>query len=432
MTIPKLFLGPALALLITLAAGSVAPATAGAAAGFGADDTVVTGRGGLFSGEAVAVDRTRRIVVAASSRSASSSGASKVARFLPSGRPDPSFGNNGVSAALPTFQPKTIAFDERGRVLVVGSTEQPGPYHQIPGRDLAVARLLVDGTLDPTFGVGGIAAIDLGKVGENALAVSIETGGGLQLAGESGDAEDLEPDLVLVSLGPNGGLGGGPSGEGVRRLRAGGIAELTAAAYGKGGQVFIAGDRVRTASPSATLSLPRLAEFFPGGIPNRNFGHNGVAGALNGAEGFVTDLAFDARGRILLSVTTGYRFGVVRFTQQGLPDRSFGDGGVRFAGVRGSAASARGLTVDSRGRILVVGSIARLDRKVPALFAALRLRANGALDSGFGPRGFRLRRLSRGDASARAVVRYGRGAIAVGQAGGTPSRLPSLVLARYP
>jgi uncharacterized delta-60 repeat protein len=431
MDLRQRILGVSTTALIAL--GAVAAAQAAATAGgqtFGPDGAVVTGSHGLLGGQAVAVDRTRRIVVAGASRSVSTSGAAKIARFLPNGRLDASFASGGVSTALPTFQPESISFDDRGRILVAGSTEQPGPYHQVPGRDLAVARLRVGGALDPTFGAGGIASFDLGETEENALAVQAQVGGEIRVAGQSGGFEELEPDLVLLSLGEDGGLNPTSTGEGALRVRAGGIAELVDAAYDERGQVVIAGSRIRTASPRETLSLPRIARFFPGGVPERGFGHDGVAGALDRMDASLTDFAFDRRGRILVSAASGYRFAAIRFDAGGRLDRSFGDGGVRLAGRTGMWASPQGVAVDSRGRILLAGSMGRLDRRGQSLFAVLRLRKGGGRDRAFGQRGFRLLRLP-GDAEARAIVPYGRGAIAVGATGGTPSRLPVLALARY-
>lgn len=421
----RLALAACLAALVASTSASPAHGAAAGGQAFGRDGAVVTGRGGLLAGEAVAIDRTRRIVVAAGSRSLDTSGAAKIARFLPSGRLDPSFGNGGVSEALPTFQPESIAFDERGRILVVGSTEQPGPFLQVPGRDLAVARLRRDGTLDPAFGSGGIAAIDLGKTEENALAAQVQVGGEIRVAGQSGDFEELEPDLVLLSLGE----GGAVIPEGTRRVQAGGIAEIVEAAYDERGQILIAGDRIRTAS-TGSLSLPRLARFFPGGQLERGFGHDGVAGALDHLGGPLTDFAFDRRGRIAVSVASGYRFAVVRFDRGGELDRRFGNRGVVVAGRKGTWASPRGLAVDSRGRIIVAGAMGHLDRRGESLFAALRLRPGGGRDRGFGRKGFRLLRLP-GAAGARAIVRYGRGTVAVGAGGGTTRRLPALALVRY-
>jgi uncharacterized delta-60 repeat protein len=417
-------------LAVALALIAAAPTGAAALAGgdsFGRDGAVVTGRGGLLAGEAVAIDRTRRIVVAAGSLSLDTSGAAKVARFLPSGRLDPSFGNGGVSAALPTFRPESIAFDERGRILVAGSTEQPGPFHQIPGRDLAVARLRPNGTLDAAFGSGGIAAIDLGKTQEKALAAQVEIGGEIRVAGQSGDFEELEPDLVLLALGESGEVA--PAVETARRVRAGGIAELVDAAYDERGQVVIAGDLIRTAS-SGSLPQPRVARFFPGGQPERGFGERGVAGALDHLGGSLVDFAFDRRGRIVVAAASSRRIAVVRFDRGGRIDRRFGNRGVALAGRPGMWASPRGLAVDSRGRIVVAGAMGRLDRRGQSLFAALRLRGGGGRDRGFGRGGFRLSRLP-GGGGARAIVRYGRGTIAVGASGATASRPPVLAVVRY-
>jgi uncharacterized delta-60 repeat protein len=74
-----------------------------------------------------------------------------VQRLTPSGMVDTAFGNGGV-ALLPapaTFDPAAIAEDAQGRILVGGL---------YPGAAVALARLLPDGSIDRSFGSDGLAA----------------------------------------------------------------------------------------------------------------------------------------------------------------------------------------------------------------------------------------------------------------------------------
>jgi uncharacterized delta-60 repeat protein len=85
-----------------------------------------------------------------------------VARFLEDGSPDPSFGTNGVSTPSLTDGSDTasdVLLLNDGRIVVVGNSASgsaPGPI---------VARYRDDGTLDPTFGSGGVVRPTVGTEG---------------------------------------------------------------------------------------------------------------------------------------------------------------------------------------------------------------------------------------------------------------------------
>jgi uncharacterized delta-60 repeat protein len=95
-------------------------------------------------------------------------GASKVVRFLGDGKPDPSFGNDGVvTVPRPTggvFVLTDVAVDSLGRVVVVGLT-RPLPTNSTPDPVIAEATVMrfdADGKPDAAFGEGGRLITDLG------------------------------------------------------------------------------------------------------------------------------------------------------------------------------------------------------------------------------------------------------------------------------
>ena len=93
-------------------------------------------------------------------------------RLLPDGAVDPSVGAAAIAEAASSVQEAVV--DAKGRVVVVG----PGPGD---GPGLVAARLLNDGTLDPSFGNRGstwvdvdgyVSARDLAVLADNALLVA--------------------------------------------------------------------------------------------------------------------------------------------------------------------------------------------------------------------------------------------------------------------
>src|SRR6266851_950649 len=85
-----------------------------------------------------------------------------LARFLPDGAADTSFGvNGGVSAVLPvSFRANAMAVQPDGKIVVAGSTDNAlfGANALI---DMALARFDADGNLDPSFGNGGVVLTDV-------------------------------------------------------------------------------------------------------------------------------------------------------------------------------------------------------------------------------------------------------------------------------
>lgn len=110
-----------------------------------------------------------------------------VARFTPAGELDPAFVSEdgdpaglNVLAAGEVQEEVSIVRDPTGGALLVGSSRLGLTL------DLQVARLTPEGRLDPTFGRGGIATLDLG--GEESLEhLELDSEGRLLAAGQRGE-----------------------------------------------------------------------------------------------------------------------------------------------------------------------------------------------------------------------------------------------------
>jgi uncharacterized delta-60 repeat protein len=116
-------------------------------------------------------------------------------RLLPSGAPDPSFGGDGLVNV-------DFGGDERGtslilltdgRVIVGGSRNS----------DVALARYLADGSVDATFGTGGLATADPGA-SDSAAGLILLPNGNLIVAGSRGASSAA--DFFLARFLPDGAL----------------------------------------------------------------------------------------------------------------------------------------------------------------------------------------------------------------------------------
>ena len=127
------------------------------------------------------------------------SGALDVIRLNAQGRLDPGFGDGGI-ASYPSsaITPHLLTIDPEGRILLVGDN----------GSDFLLAQLDASGQPDTTFGApgaDGMVAVSFGSRISSATALDFESGGRILVAGTIG-AADMEDDLALARLDDDGTL----------------------------------------------------------------------------------------------------------------------------------------------------------------------------------------------------------------------------------
>ena len=124
-------------------------------ASFGTNGTVVTNFG-VYAGPALALQPDGKIVAACGLLSPGRFG---LARYTSDGKLDPSFGEGGkvrTRFAERRTVARDVALTADGKILVAGST----------GGDFALARYNRDGSLDTSFGRGGLVRTPLGPAWE--------------------------------------------------------------------------------------------------------------------------------------------------------------------------------------------------------------------------------------------------------------------------
>jgi uncharacterized delta-60 repeat protein len=122
-----------------------------------------------------------------------------VRRWMPDGRPDPTFGGTGVTRAVPypnAYMPLSGTLTPAGYLLV--------GFDFSYGRDTWFARFLPDGGLDPSFGAGGQGVMQLWPFANNPMeaveAVSVDPQGRLLVAGMAGSGSTSDSWAVLSRL----------------------------------------------------------------------------------------------------------------------------------------------------------------------------------------------------------------------------------------
>jgi uncharacterized delta-60 repeat protein len=325
-----------------------------------------------------------------------------VHRLNPDGSPDTTFGQGGrvltdLGAAQETAT--AIALQPDGRILVAGNTYNSGPA----AYTIALARYLPNGTLDPTFGTGGRATLtpharphvnDIALLpdGKILLAGGVEpqqfvadpllmrlTTIGAPDTTFSGDGVIIEPssvddELVAVTADAAGRPITSMSQRGgnltVSRYTAAGAPDTTFGTSGRtrisggsgGGVALDAAGNVVVAYNDFSRGVSQVGRLTPVGAFDRTFGSSGFARASEGGLG-VADLAIQYDGSIVVAGTAPpARMAAARLLPGGALDLSFGNRGTAIVprndpGDEWGAAVA--LAPD--GRILIAGKVGDIE-----------------------------------------------------------------------
>ncbi len=257
---------------------------------------------------------------------------------------DPAFGNGGVSGPGPNSRLFGTAVQSDGKVLAVGEIGTQ------TGTTLLLARFTSAGSLDPSFGVGGVV---------HGPPVPGFTG-----AGSIGRGIAIEPDGKIVAVGT-----------------------------------------VTTSVGTGHLGL-LVERFDQNGSLDSGFGTGGAVTMFTGepaGDGFAVAIQPDAKiiaaGSAYASGNdgTGARMAVVRLTQNGSPDSSFGFVGSDVLDVE-AYSYALAVALQSDGRIVVAGSEAPGQLAPNAVIA--RLTPSGGFDPTFAGTGLYARQYARSAAAS--------------------------------
>ena len=350
-----------------------------------------------------------------------------VYRYLPDGRPDRRFGDDGIAVVkLPGESGKgsfgsvsALAVQPDGRILAAGlytpfpveNCNECEPEYGDSREYSAVVRLHRDGALDTSFGGSRHGHRHQGMVllHDKSINDMVVRRGKILIAGEAVQGpEEFGEDGYVARLDSAGSL---DRSFGRRR----GIVHLPPSRWdSESAQSSVGGIRLDAAGRIYAGGFDRgrfmLARLTRRGDIDRGFGRRGfvrtrVAGRCRCAWG--QGLARDRRGRLLISgyVRLGDRsaIAIARYLPGGKLDPSFGRSGIVRTRLE-RAAYGDGVAVQRNGRIVVAASIAH-PHVYLGLFAAIRYMPDGSRDrSFFGDGVFEARFLKPGDRAVQPLL----------------------------
>jgi uncharacterized delta-60 repeat protein len=292
-----------------------------------------------------------------------------LARYLPDGSLDPSFGSSGKTTLNLTASHDYItdvAVDAAGRIVVAGFAGLSSFGGGVG--NFVVARYTSDGALDPSFGTLGTRVIDFGgslSSEDLAFALALQPDGKIVAGGTAGrdtGGSLFQRGFGLIRLDANGDLD--PSfGSGGLVLTGFGFqnAEALGVAIAVDGKIVVAG-AVGSSAPRFGVERDfALARYLADGTLDPSFGTGGTVTAdFFGGGDEAADVAIQPDGKIVAGggaqTDFGNVFALARFSAAGVLDPGFGNAGKASTVLGGGGSSfGQALALQADDKIVLAG-----------------------------------------------------------------------------
>jgi uncharacterized delta-60 repeat protein len=313
------------------------------------------------------------------------------------GELDPTFGTGGmvgIDFGGGDGEAFGMALQRDGRIVLAGSG-RPSSNQLV---DFALLRLLPNGKLDTTFGVGGkVTTRFTDYYGSAAKAVAVQNDQKIVVVGSARNLNYAHDTFALARydssgrLDPSFGTGGKVLTPIYPQTGAGVNDVANAVTIAPDGKIIVAG------VTGTFLADFAVARYHPDGRLDTSFGGDGAVVTDIGGQDSANAVIIQPDRKILVvgsGWTTGpdENFTLLRFNENGSLDHSFGSGGIVTTDFAGGADRAQGVALLPDGRIVVagVGQVSGGCFPNPCErygVALAQYHADGSLDSTFGTGG---------------------------------------------
>jgi uncharacterized delta-60 repeat protein len=346
--------------------------------------------------------------------------------FAQPGSLDLSFGTGGVvTTDFGGFDDGgySVAIQTDGKLVVAGWSDN-GP---INNSDFALVRYTTNGALDLTFGTGGRVATPIGSGDSRGYEVAIQTDGKLVVAAVSFSGGN--PVFALVRYTTNGALD--------LTFGTGGIVTTPIGSDGESGlSVAIQTDGklvVAGWSNNGTNLDFALVRYTTNGALDNTFGTGGIVTTdFGSSDDRGSSVAIQTDGKLVVAGISGIgnnpNVALARYTTNGSLDLTFGTGGIVTTDFGGYDDGGRSVAIQTDGKLVVAGWS---DIGSNYDFALVRYTTNGALDLTFGTGGIVTTPVGSGGAEAFSVVLQTDGKLVVAGFSFNGSTNSDFALVRY-
>lgn len=262
-----------------------------------------------------------------------------IEKYLESGAPDVSYGNNGRVYTGLFMYANVVAMQPNGKVLIAGSS----------GNSNVLAGFNVDGSRDLTLGKDGFTTIkfDEANLFENVSALLVQPDGKIVVGGQ---CYTNQYKAALLRLQNNG--------ERDSTFGVNGARSYPVATYWMNALLLQQDAKIVFGCANTVSSGIILYRVKPNGNPDSTFGVNGLRGT-NFAAGTnsLSRLLLQPDGRIICVGAVNADFAMMRVTGAGVVDNTFNGTGKTITSFGSNFSSnAQEAMVMQDGKILVLGS----------------------------------------------------------------------------
>jgi uncharacterized delta-60 repeat protein len=285
-----------------------------------------------------------------------------------------------------------VAVQADGKLVVVGTTYINNDFS---GEDFAVARYNPNGTLDRTFGVGGKVQTDFPGLAAVASSVVIQPDGKIVVAGGAFPLFTFLGDFKVVRYNPDGSLDNSFGAGGIVTTTFPGQGSYAfAVALQPDGKIVAAGTDFVNFSPEDNSDTDfALARYNSDGTPDTTFGGDGqVTTDFDGFNDDAFSILLQPDGKLVAvgsakNPKNFYDFAAARYMGNGTIDTTFGTAGkVRTDFGDHNFDQARSAVLQPDGKIVAAG-FAISQNGLVQNFAIARYTSSGMLDTAFGAGG---------------------------------------------
>jgi len=344
---------------------------------------------------------------------------SGVARFLPTGKLDTTFGSGGTASAGFTGGEggAGVALQPDGKIIWVGSQNTPG-FPAFGTFSFAVARFTANGSLDTSFGTGGQASVEffappMQGAQEFARAVLVQPDGKILVAGSARQGQ--------IRFAPIQGA--------IARFNANGTLDTS---FGAGGTILSSSlpngiTALGLDAAGDIFTLPIRAEFSPTGQAVTVTPAAITASSSGGSSGFLPSGQF-----VLANGSSVARHDDDIQVQRFNADGSLASASPAFdysgaAGLDQARDSALAVAIQANGQAVVGGA----HFLSTSLIGLGRVNPDGTLDTGFGTGGVLTTTINGNEAVQAILIQPDGKILAVGNSAINATGQSFIVIARY-
>lgn len=295
---------------------------------------------------------------------------------------DTSFGTNGkiVTDFFNSGNARALAYLSNGKFLLAG-------YLDVTNKDIIMACYNANGTLDTSFGTNGKVTTDLSTDNDTAYCIAVLSDGKIILGGCSGlYAQGL---FTMVKYNSNGTLDTTFGTNGKVTTAVGSNDVAVAIASLANGKILLGGFASSGTTDTEDFAIVR---YLADGTLDTTFGTNGkVRTDFNAKRDNISSIKVFFDGKILAGGNASdaggtYKFGLIRYNEDGTLDTTFGTNGKVITDViSGQASYITELEILADGKILATGAVANGGSGYD--IALVKYNNDGSLDTTFGTNG---------------------------------------------